>query len=123
MTKRERLEIRRKKWLDALRSGKYKQGVGQLRTGNRFCCLGVACEVYRTTRKDGSKWDETGEYFKASKCYLPGVVQEYFGLKDNRGRFKGACGGSSLSVMNDDTCSTFKDIANIIEANRNQIFE
>ena len=36
----------KKKWLSALRSGEYKKGKGQLRTkDNRFCCLGVACEI------------------------------------------------------------------------------
>jgi len=30
------------KWLDALRSGQYRQGQGKLRNeGNEFCCLGV----------------------------------------------------------------------------------
>lgn len=34
-------------WLDALRSGKYQQGVGvlQLHTKQEFCCLGVLCEL------------------------------------------------------------------------------
>lgn len=29
-------------WLRALRSGKYKQGQGSLKTSNGYCCLGVA---------------------------------------------------------------------------------
>lgn len=33
------------KWLEALRSGKYKQGTGALRYGDAFCCLGVLCDV------------------------------------------------------------------------------
>lgn len=34
------------KWLKALRSGKYKQGKGVLRTAdNRFCCMGVLVDV------------------------------------------------------------------------------
>lgn len=28
-------------WLKALRSGNYKQGYMKLRSGDRFCCLGV----------------------------------------------------------------------------------
>lgn len=34
-------------WLKALRSGKYKQGYGRLRTkvDDTYCCLGVACVV------------------------------------------------------------------------------
>lgn len=34
-----------RKWLDALRSGEYKQGRGTLRSDNNFCCLGVACDI------------------------------------------------------------------------------
>jgi hypothetical protein len=39
----------RKLWIEALRSGEYKQTQGvlcNLETGG-FCCLGVACEVYQ----------------------------------------------------------------------------
>lgn len=38
-------------WIDALLSGEFKQGKGRLRTGDSFCCLGVACAV-----KDNTKW-------------------------------------------------------------------
>lgn len=35
------------KWIDALRSGEYKQGVGALRSsdGKFLCCLGVLCNI------------------------------------------------------------------------------
>jgi hypothetical protein len=36
------------RWVDALRSGKYKQGRGQLHhtlNENTFCCLGILCDV------------------------------------------------------------------------------
>jgi hypothetical protein len=34
------------KWLEALRSGKYTQGRGRLKTNdNEYCCLGVLCDV------------------------------------------------------------------------------
>ncbi len=37
------------KWVEALRSGKYKKTQGTLkavnRTGARYCCLGVLCEI------------------------------------------------------------------------------
>jgi hypothetical protein len=37
----------KKKWVAALRSGKYKQGTGRLyqEKKNAFCCLGVLCRV------------------------------------------------------------------------------
>ena len=52
-----------RKWIKALRSGKYKQGQGRLKdfeTG-RYCCLGVLCEEYRKSdvgKKKGAHWDE-----------------------------------------------------------------
>lgn len=32
-------------WLIALRSGKYKQATGKLKSSDGFCCLGVLCEA------------------------------------------------------------------------------
>src|SRR5688500_15014524 len=32
-------------WVDALRSGDYKQGRHYLQADGKFCCLGVACQV------------------------------------------------------------------------------
>lgn len=41
----------KKRWVKALRSGKYKQGKNYLRRqtpeGDRYCCLGVLCEIER----------------------------------------------------------------------------
>lgn len=35
------------KWIDALRSGKYKQGIeGHLRSRSGYCCLGVLDEIF-----------------------------------------------------------------------------
>lgn len=33
------------KWVQALRSGDYRQGKGRLRVGETYCCLGVLCEL------------------------------------------------------------------------------
>jgi len=57
VTKKRRTELR-KRWLAALRSGKYKQGYECLksRSGKKkaeHCCLGVACEVFNTMCKEG----------------------------------------------------------------------
>lgn len=35
----------KKKWVAALRSGKYKQGQKALLKDDKFCCLGVACAI------------------------------------------------------------------------------
>ena len=41
----------KQKWVEALRSGKYKQTKGELKNGQGFCCLGVACEIGLTKRR------------------------------------------------------------------------
>ena len=41
------------KWLDALRSGKYRQASESLRTNEGYCCLGVACDVYHQEMSSG----------------------------------------------------------------------
>ena len=39
------------KWVKALRSGDYEQGIDYLHSNNKFCCLGVSCIIsgYKTT--------------------------------------------------------------------------
>ena len=37
--------VLKKKWVVALRSGKYEQGKEALRNGDKYCCLGVLCEI------------------------------------------------------------------------------
>lgn len=43
----------KKRWVEALRSGKYKQAHGQLTHGIGYCCLGVLCEVEKFPEWDG----------------------------------------------------------------------
>lgn len=38
-------------WIEALRSGRYKQGMHVLRDGDKFCCLGVAADLA------GAEWE------------------------------------------------------------------
>lgn len=58
----------RQKWIDALRSGDFKQTSGALRDRNKYCCLGVLCELegIDLTRKfsEENKFVEIG-----SMCY------------------------------------------------------
>lgn len=43
----------KQRWIEALRSGDYQQGIGQLRSKNdEFCCLAVLCSVF-----DPSGWE------------------------------------------------------------------
>ena len=72
-----------KKWVEALRSGKYKQGRKALRNKNdEFCCLGVLCDI---SKKDlGIDWEpeESGIYvMEKNGGLLPDRVWEYIGRK------------------------------------------
>lgn len=49
-----------KKWLEALRSGKYNQTARVLHDDEGYCCLGVACEVL----------GESFEYFESENRYI-----------------------------------------------------
>jgi hypothetical protein len=49
-------ETIKRQWIDALRSGEYKQGKKKLRsTENQFCCLGVLCDL--AAKQGIGKWD------------------------------------------------------------------
>jgi hypothetical protein len=117
-----------KKWVKALRSGKYKQGQGYLKQFNskgqpRHCCLGVLCEIYNDTMKNSHKKSlNTIEYHKII-CFgketqvLPLIVKKWAGMKT----YIGIMNNSNkveycLSGIN-DSGKKFSTIANIIEEN------
>jgi len=127
-----------KKWIKALRSGKYKRGEGFLKHFNsknqpRHCCLGVLCELYNESMKKNHKKTLTTSNSGPENGYvifggkygnLPANVRRWAGMKDSNGGFtyigKDQYGEykkfESLSILN-DTGKTFKTIANIIENN------
>lgn len=68
------------KVLAALRSGEYKQGVGQLSNGDSYCCLGVVSLMQgRLAKRDGffcdSKASSTAFLFKDNPV---GFICEFF---------------------------------------------
>ena len=103
-----------KLWVDELEN--FKQAKGHLRDGDRFCCLGVACELYRRETGKG-EWGIVGglRYFSLdvnehTNTYLPDVVMGWLGLTKNSGYFNGTGGIGSLAQMNDGG-SSFEEIA------------
>lgn len=50
------------KWLDALRSGRYAQGQGKLRAADKFCCLGVLCDLLHPT-----EWEPVDSDYSSDK--------------------------------------------------------
>jgi len=105
-------------WLRALRSGDYHQGTGALKAGNKFCCLGVLCDLHR--KKFGEDW--VGGQYEGTDSYLPPSVQEWAELDSENPlvctTFDGEDGREvSLGELNDSGQADFEDIATVIEEN------
>lgn len=103
------------KWAEALESGKYKQGDGNLiyrarRDERAFCCLGVLCDIA------GTQWNEIDDagtldgidVRDEKSSFLSKAALDKFGL-DNRTQ-------KMLAKMNDEGAS-FRQIASFIKAN------
>lgn len=122
-----------KKWVKALRSGKYKQGQGLLKQTTEqntisHCCLGVLCEIYNNDMRKSKKktlseqrYNGIHKFNKQLEC-LPKTVQKWAGLFSKVGDFRNVDRNditsygdfASLADMNDLGCS-FKKIAKTIE--------
>jgi len=88
----------KKQWVDALRSGKYKQGRDYLRNKrDEFCCLGVLCDLY--AQKFNIPWSNERERFELNRAYvvLPSNVVKWAELPD----YDPQVNGSSLATWND----------------------
>lgn len=110
----------KRQWLKALRSGEYQQGQGQLRSdeGDRYCCLGVLCDLAVKAGVVGCRHDPRLGYMYgpyplgASSAFLPQEVVKWAGLDTHSPEIPGH---STLSTLNDDGHS-FLEIAALIEA-------
>jgi hypothetical protein len=92
-------------WLNALRSGKFKQNrAGDLRTTeNTYCCLGVACVVAGASGITDRQYVENINYKKIKSINkVPKILHGDSGLPDVLGRLN-------------DTGNTFEQIAGLIE--------
>lgn len=95
-----------RKWVNALESGKFKQGKGQLYKENpdRYCCLGVLCKV------QGVKIENESLLKINNPCYAQ--LGESGKLPD--GAFTENCENWNLALLNDSGVK-FKTIAKIIK--------
>jgi hypothetical protein len=122
LTKKQETII--KKWVVALRSGKYKQGKEKLhkqtKSGDRYCCLGVLCEMaVRAKVLSPPERDCTDEiyYYEMDEGELPEVVKQWAGIAGSCGEFE----GGSLAEMNDEG-RKFTTIAKLIESKPEGLF-
>lgn len=115
----------KQRWLEALRSGEYKQTTENLRDINGFCCLGVLCDLYAKER--GTDWVQLIDSYElyGEIQLLPLSVQKWAGLNTNVGGmvdFECEADGvmhvksETLPEINDSWNKNFNEIADLIEA-------
>jgi hypothetical protein len=104
------MENIKKRWVEALRSGNYKQTTGCLRNGDGFCCLGVLCDIV-----DPEGWgngSSLGIPYRHGNFIPDAKTLQLVGIES---------GASTeirhLTEMNDNSGNTFSDIADWIEEN------
>jgi hypothetical protein len=111
-----------RKWVEALRSGKYTKGVGNLRNINdEYCCLGVACDAsgvaeWKRRREDAEFVFSYLTPTKNATAYLPIEVQQWLGVDaDDVRLYSGGGKKEEATHLNDTRGFTFLEIADCIE--------
>lgn len=89
---------RRLNLIEALESGEYKQAKSALRVEDKFCCLGVACDLHRKAKDNSEKysWDDI-KHSTGTALYL----NEESGLPDevsNWYAFRGRLPGDAIDI-------------------------
>lgn len=110
----------KRRWIRALKSGKYTQTQGCLKDDFGYCCLGVLTDLY--LKDTGQKWKESGGEFKPGNLkgcdILSRTVAEWAGLGrrlDPKTSTTDPFGDVlTLSELN-DSGYTFEEIAEIIK--------
>lgn len=111
------------KWVKALRSGDYEQGKGYLckdsEGSKKFCCLGVACDLYIKEEAPYAEWEEDRAEYNVmglleSTYVMPTRVMDWLGVESRDPMAFRDGKDEYLSRWNDTSCS-FNDIAKMIE--------
>ena len=97
------------KWVEALRSGKYKQGEGFLHSesNNTYCCLGVLCEIEGIPFNGNRIMPFKNGILKTGNGEILGDGTLLSNLNDGRGRL----------ITDDIIKLNFDEIADIIQIN------
>ena len=102
-------EALKKKWVEALRSGEFRQGKGKLRITDRYCCLGVLLEIDGSvaySKKHGWHFRGSGERVAEWNSYFTSEYRRALNITLSTERI--------LARMNDDG-TPFDEIANYLE--------
>jgi hypothetical protein len=136
-----------KKWVAALRSGRFKQARGGLCIDGKYCCLGVAYRVYAEENEHVPFTEDIGyidDPFTGTKgvcstfsgdsetsCILLPSVRDWLGLRTTVGKFynpglpwfKSRNNNWSLVQENDTAKASFRQIASLIESEPEGLFK
>lgn len=124
----------KKLWIDALRSGEKKQGVRALCKNDKYCCMGILCEIAREQGIVNTKIITGDVYYVATPefidshqdkkltgmdleqtNYLLAPVLEWSGLSHRDPVVFWGDQFVSLASLNDDKELSFQQIADLIE--------
>jgi hypothetical protein len=108
----EEMKANRRKWVEALRSGKYEQGKNNLYCEGRYCCLGVLALL---AGYDAGEIEGQGTLGGREKAL------QFVGLRGAMGGFGHDDDRQFLADLNDEGTS-FEEIADIIESNPPGLF-
>ena len=116
-------------WIDALRSGRYTQGTGSLRSGigksKDYCCLGVLCDLVGPDQWNTyNGWRSATDNGLDDPVYsdLPDSLRKRMHMSRMSGGFTDDSeheASSSLVILNDGTDVGFAGIADQIERELN----
>lgn len=107
-------------WIEALESGKFEQGQACLKKDNKFCCLGVACELSGITAIPATCYGVVRYEYLGERYYLPQEIVDKLKFRGNQGDAFGEP-TMAIALLNDEG-KTFKEIAAIIRENPSQYF-
>jgi len=96
------------KWVEALRSGRYKQTRGRLRDTQGMCCLGVLCDILHP---EGWENYDSSFQFRQEVKMPPAEILREAGLPTSTELGSVA---DKLAIKN-DTGASFSEIADCIE--------
>lgn len=110
-------------WVAALNSGEYKQGTLWLRNNDKFCCLGVLCDLAVkagvTTQEPLSPTNpQVVMYGGTHTGALPANVVKWAGIQADQ---RVPSLNRAFSILNDQDGLDFQQIADIIEGHWEEI--
>lgn len=106
-------------WVNALRSGEYKQGRGRLRTeNNEFCCLGVLCNLHAQAHPKFARTQLKPSQYDRAEGLPTNTVLDWAGINNSSD-----WANKAVSINNEklglachnDQGRTFEEIAKAIE--------